>query len=151
MSGKVEYETRDLGSLIGIIGIVIIAVMTSTVAGTVWLVMRPLQPEESAPLSSPRGDEFAVDTFQSEVGSFPLQQLRQWEDEQLNQYGWISRDPEIVRIPIEQAMRLVAEEGLPVRDARRAPPGATRWADEGADPGSRNDADATDGGEAPNG
>jgi hypothetical protein len=48
-----------------------------------------------------------------------LQELRRQEDAILNTYTWVDRDAGIVRIPIEVAMRLTLERGLP---ARQAPP-----------------------------
>jgi hypothetical protein len=35
--------------------------------------------------------------------------------ERVEGYGWVDRENGVVRIPIERAMELVAEEGLPVR------------------------------------
>jgi topoisomerase IA-like protein len=31
----------------------------------------------------------------------------------LESYGWVDKDKGVVRIPIEEAMRLIAERGLP--------------------------------------
>lgn len=45
-----------------------------------------------------------------------LEHLRAAEDEKLNSYGWVNRPAGVVRIPIERAMALVAERGLPVRE-----------------------------------
>jgi hypothetical protein len=42
-----------------------------------------------------------------------LAALRAQEDAILGSYAWVEKDRGIVRIPIEEAMRLVAEEGLP--------------------------------------
>jgi hypothetical protein len=42
-----------------------------------------------------------------------LAALRRSEDARLGTYGWIDRDHGTVRIPIEQAMRIVAERGVP--------------------------------------
>jgi hypothetical protein len=42
-----------------------------------------------------------------------LQRLRSEENLALNTYGWVDRERGIVRIPIERAMDLVAERGLP--------------------------------------
>ncbi len=44
------------------------------------------------------------------------QQLREDQLMILNSYGWANRDAGIVRVPIDQAMELVLEEGLPVRE-----------------------------------
>jgi hypothetical protein len=42
--------------------------------------------------------------------------LRAQEEARLEQYAWIDRGEGVVRIPIERAMDLIAERGLPVRD-----------------------------------
>lgn len=47
-----------------------------------------------------------------------LGELRRREEEQLTSYGWVDREHGVVRIPIERAMKLVAERGLPARETR---------------------------------
>jgi hypothetical protein len=42
-----------------------------------------------------------------------LARLRQQEDSILNNYGWVDQKAGIVRIPIERAMDIVAQRGLP--------------------------------------
>ncbi len=44
-----------------------------------------------------------------------LADLRAKEDQQLSSYGWVDRNAGIVRIPIEAAMKLTLERGLPAR------------------------------------
>lgn len=44
-----------------------------------------------------------------------LRRFRQKEEAELNGYGWIDRKKGIIRIPIERAMELVVQRGLPVR------------------------------------
>lgn len=44
------------------------------------------------------------------------------EDAVLRQYGWVNKETGVVRMPIEQAMRLAVERGLPVRAAQEPPP-----------------------------
>jgi hypothetical protein len=44
-----------------------------------------------------------------------INSVREHEDEQLNSYGWVDQPAGVVHIPIERAMQLVAERGLPVR------------------------------------
>jgi hypothetical protein len=52
-----------------------------------------------------------------------LGRLRQQEDSILNNYGWVDQKAGIVRIPIERAMDIVAQRGLP---APQPGPGKTR-------------------------
>lgn len=44
-----------------------------------------------------------------------LKRLRDREDAALGRYGWVDREAGIVRIPIERAMDLLLERGLPTR------------------------------------
>jgi hypothetical protein len=44
-----------------------------------------------------------------------IEALRASEDEVLRAYGWINEKAGVARIPIERAMDLIAERGLPVR------------------------------------
>ena len=49
------------------------------------------------------------------------------EDAVLHQYGWVNKETGAVRMPIEEAMRLTVERGLPVRAPQQTPepqPGA---------------------------
>jgi len=56
-------------------------------------------PQPPAPLlqTAPKGD---------------LERLRASEDRQLNSFGWVDRDKQIGRIPIEDAIKLLSERGL---------------------------------------
>jgi hypothetical protein len=42
-----------------------------------------------------------------------LKQMRAAEENILHSYGWVNQQSRIVRIPIERAMQLIAERGLP--------------------------------------
>jgi hypothetical protein len=44
---------------------------------------------------------------------------------ELNTYGWEDRHNEVVRIPVDRAMDLILERGLPARTASRAASGGT--------------------------
>jgi len=44
-----------------------------------------------------------------------LRALRAREDELLTTYGWVDKPAGVVRIPIEEAMKLVLKRGLPAR------------------------------------
>ncbi len=46
-----------------------------------------------------------------------LEQLRAAEDRLLRRYRWIDQEQGMVRIPVERAMELVAQEGLPAPEA----------------------------------
>ena len=44
-----------------------------------------------------------------------LRELREREDQVLHSYGWVDRNAGVVRIPIEEAMKLTVQRGLPAR------------------------------------
>ncbi len=49
-----------------------------------------------------------------------LQAIRSREEKLLHQYGWIDRQKGVVRIPVDRAMDLLAERGLPARPQTEA-------------------------------
>jgi hypothetical protein len=44
-----------------------------------------------------------------------LRELRSAEDAVLNSYGWLDRNGGVVHIPIDEAMKLAVQRGLPAR------------------------------------
>jgi hypothetical protein len=46
-----------------------------------------------------------------------LKQYKTAQDEILNSYGWVDQNAGIVRIPIDRAMDILVQKGLPVRGA----------------------------------
>jgi len=106
------YETRDADArwiaLSGaLLALVTVAIMVLLVA-LFWHLAkaRPLAPEHAQPFPAPRLQVVA----QQDLAAF-----RAREDAELHSYGWIDKDAGVVRIPIERAMELIAERGLPVR------------------------------------
>ena len=57
--------------------------------------------------------------MQLDNGDQDLATLHEREDLLLNHYSWIDRGQGKVRIPIEQAMQLIAQRGLPVAPAEQ--------------------------------
>jgi len=52
--------------------------------------------------------------------SLDLQRMREAEDAVLNGYHWVDQETGVVGIPIDRAISILAEKGLPVRDESRA-------------------------------
>jgi len=48
-----------------------------------------------------------------------LADLRAQEEKVLETYGWVDKNASVVRIPIEEAMKLTVKRGLPTRKAER--------------------------------
>jgi len=55
-----------------------------------------------------------------------IMNFRLGEEALLHQYGWVDRTAGVVHIPIEEAMRLTVERGMPSRQQDPALPGADR-------------------------
>ena len=71
------------------------------------------QPPASEVVESASSEALA--SFPKLVESEPraLAAFRAQEDALLTSYGWVEKDKGLVRIPIDAAMRIVAERGLP--------------------------------------
>ena len=48
-----------------------------------------------------------------------LEDLRAKQKALLDGYGWVSKEAGVARIPIEDAMKIVVERGVPVREAAK--------------------------------
>jgi hypothetical protein len=49
-----------------------------------------------------------------------LEQYKAAQEEILNNYGWVDQNAGIVRIPIDRAMDILVQKGLPLRGAAPA-------------------------------
>lgn len=67
-----------------------------------------------------RAEEFPQPRLEVKPGA-TLAELRAAEDADLNSYGWIDRNTGTVRIPIDRAMQLILDRGLPDIGAGKTP------------------------------
>ena len=51
-----------------------------------------------------------------------MRDMRTAEDQAMRQYGWVDQDKGIVRIPVDRAMDIIAQKGLPAVPHTAAPP-----------------------------
>ncbi len=115
------HEPRDLPVrgivAFGIIFIVTMGLVLAVVTATNVLLMGHLP---SAPFPPVDLQNAPIPTLppeprlEAEPGQ-QLQQLRASEDKALHTYGWVDQKAGIVHIPIERAMDILAQQGLPVR------------------------------------
>jgi hypothetical protein len=126
-----EYERRDLPArnvyifLIGlVVGGVIVVLITLGLMGGLERYNRTHQPPQNplVPKSSAKTREVSP----KEVEKFPdprlevdeIHELRGFRDNEekiLNSYGWADQNAGTVHIPIERAMELTVQRGLPVQ------------------------------------
>lgn len=76
--------------------------------GRAPLTERPLQTHFQGPSNLQVNTKLDMDLYRMKA------------EEQLNSYGWVSREAGVVHIPIDRAMALVLERGLPTRPAAAA-------------------------------
>ncbi len=73
---------------------------------------------------------FPTPRLQTDDGNMDVAEMHAREDMFLNHYSWVNAQSQVVRIPIAQAMQLLAQRGLPVegQPAKSASPAATESA-----------------------
>jgi len=80
--------------------------------------------QEPGPYQRPPATEIAGGPQAPDLQVAPRSDLAQLDAEQmalLNGYAWVDEQAGIARIPIEQAMDLIARQGLPVHEASQPP------------------------------
>lgn len=119
------YETRDV-NLRGILylglGVAISAVVISL--GLWWLFnVYEQQAASLDPQLTPLYDanqKPPAPNLQSQPNR-DFQEFRRQQEERLSTYGWIDQQQKVVRIPVERAMELLLERGLPTPSGPATP------------------------------
>jgi hypothetical protein len=71
------------------------------------------------PLASGQQDRLPPSPRFQENPQQELQDLRAKQKALLDGYGWVNKDAGVARIPIEDAMKIVVERGVPAREAAK--------------------------------
>jgi hypothetical protein len=120
--GHPPHEHSDVnvrGILAFCVGLIVVALI---VHGGIYLLFRFFTAQESAQATT----EYPLAVGQERVPPEPrlqtnprgdLQELRMQEEQLLGSYGWVDKDAGVVRIPVEQALKLTLQRGLPSRAA----------------------------------
>jgi hypothetical protein len=100
--------------------------LTAVVYLVVWLLFGYLSRREDRasagrlyPLAAGQEDRLPPEPRLQANPRQDLKDLRAAEDETLKSYQWVDRNAGIVRIPIDEAMRLTLQRGLPSRQPTR--------------------------------
>jgi hypothetical protein len=114
------YEVEDL-SVRGIvtfgIGLVIVILLVSAAMFGLYYLFAAWNQAGSEPLP-PLLEEATSVPPAPRIQRSPAEdneQLKAYDESLLNSYGWVDEGNGVVRIPIEQAMELTLERGLPTR------------------------------------
>jgi hypothetical protein len=129
----IQYEKSDVEiSAVAKLGIAIVAVTALTAAGLVPVINLMKSRAEkhdrpAAPIAGFGADRRAPEPRLQERPFDDWQAMRRRQDELLGSYGWVDEGKGVARIPIDEAMKRLAERGLPARpapDASKASPAA---------------------------
>jgi hypothetical protein len=153
------FERQDLtaqGVFAFLISLAVGGVLVYLVVWGLYIFMdarqRSRQPQQS-PLVKQVGTETRI-VSPDEIAKFPQPRLernerieindfRLKEEQTLNTYGWVDEKVGAVRIPIDRAMQLLAQRGLPTSPkAGAAPPSAVNVANQAAQPSDSSRASA---------
>lgn len=115
--GSGGYERSDLSArAIVIFGVVLTLVVVLTLLVAAWMFgfFASWQARRDAPPSPLAASRPGPPQPRLQVQPVKdLKALRSAEDRILSSYGWINKEAGTVRIPIERAMQLLVERGLP--------------------------------------
>ena len=135
---KVAYERKDLsprGIFAFLIGLALVAVLVHFTLKGMYGHLDTYEKQHQPPLnplvSQTENDSRKVSN--ADIARFPeprleinerleINDFRLQEEKKLNSYGWIDQKAGIARIPIDRAMHLLAQRGLPTRPQAGAVP-----------------------------
>jgi hypothetical protein len=112
------HETRDVSARPIVLAGVLLAFLLAVAGGVgygIFSILAAYRP--TVDLVSPLATSAQIPPAPriEEHGSEELQQLRGQEERLLSTYGWVDKAKGVVRIPIDRAMELQLERGLPTR------------------------------------
>ena len=144
---EVQYDQSDLSARGIVIFLIALAVTVGLIHLISWSFFRyltgnePAAPAAAVLVTPPRATQgnpvqrFPAPVLQPDPVA-DLDQFRTRLDEHLHSYGWVDQKAGVVHIPIERAMELVAQQGLPVREPPALPPHANFGSGDGSPAGA---------------
>ena len=156
-SGNGGYEQQDLsprGVFYFMAGLVVLGIVIHLVITGLYGYLDRYDKAHQAPVSPlVSTNPNTRSATRSDTQAFPQPRLEESEirqlndvirsqDERLATYGWVDEKAGVVRIPIDRAMQIVAQSGLPVLPQGRTQPG-TNTKHENAKPKANTAAPAT--------
>lgn len=121
---EIRFEQSDISArptvLTGAAIFVGVLIVTGVVWGVLWAYVRYRTEAVLTPTPAEQGYH-AVPPYPrlQESPHADLQQFRAAQEWQLHHYGWVNEKNGVVRIPIDRAMDLLAQRGIP---PQKAPP-----------------------------
>lgn len=110
------YELRDV-SLIAIIRwMIFLFVFVGLASGVTWIIYKlfaPDQPGEARLASQPFSEQRPPEPRIQADPKIDIEKFREAEDKALTSYGWVDKNAGVAKIPIDRAMTLLEQRGLP--------------------------------------
>ena len=118
-AGELRHEKRDVRvgkvALFGL-GLVALIVLVGSIIPVLFFKYMAVETAPPPPRSPLYGSqELPPEPRLERVPGLGFQKMRAAEEQQLNSYGWVDKSTKTVRIPIERAIELIAERGVPAR------------------------------------
>lgn len=128
---EMDFEREDLGAkpiLTFLLGLVIGCVLVALVLRGLYSYLDSYE-NRHQPVENPLVQQTTADTRiveKGDINKFPQPRLeseettevnafRMQEEQTLNSYGWVDEQAGVARIPIDRAMALLAQRGLPTK------------------------------------
>jgi hypothetical protein len=146
---EVEFEREDLsasGVFAFLLGLALAGILIYFILNGMYRYLDAYQ-KRNQPAQNPLAAQGEVNTrvvTPADAAKFPQPRLetnerieingfRLQEEQTLNRYGWVDQKAGVVHIPIDRAMQLLAQRGLPTRpQAGSVPPSPVNMAREAA-------------------
>jgi hypothetical protein len=122
---EVHHETSDVNVRAIFMFTVGLTVTTLFFSFLVWVLFQYFQAREAKrvvpeyPLAATQETRLPPEPRLQTAPREDLQDLHTQEDRILNSYGWTDKNAGVARIPIEEAMKLTVQRGLPSRQENR--------------------------------
>lgn len=116
--GHEERDVRARPIVLAVVGLAVICVAAFVLMHLLFNVLAAMQSKETAapsPLAGAYGLKQPPEPRLQTSPIHDLHELRARDAAALHEYAWVDRDAGVVRIPIERAIAVLAERGLPAR------------------------------------
>lgn len=119
---SVQFEPRDINArviLLSLLGVAAVLIAAVIILWPIYESLSGLKPPVSFPTSPLVKGQTPIELRQPPLQGTPgqkiglpeeLKQMRAEAEQQLNSYGWVDRQAGIARIPIQEAMKLLAAD-----------------------------------------
>jgi hypothetical protein len=128
--GGYEHSDADVRSLLKF-GLTLLVILVAVLISMKWMFLYFAKSQQLGPPASPFENTRVLPPApwlqvqpRADLHAYCADQL-----DELNTYGWVDPHNEVVRVPIDRAMDLIAQRGLPARSDASSAPGTTAAAE----------------------